>query len=532
MPESRLTFDLRRFLHRRLTAEQAREEIARRLRQRERAFLRLMQRTVYGRARSPYRALLRHVGITHADLSRWVARDGLEATLEQLFDAGVHVTADEFKGRVPIRRPGLELPVAARDFDNPLIAALYEVKTSGSSGPATPVSIDFRLLAHEAAYLHHFLEGFVLRARPVAAWRGVPPVASGINMLLRYARLGLRVERWFAQNRLPEGPDTAASIQFTRDLLDASRRLGWPLPAPEYVHQDDAVTIARWLAEQCAAGRPVQLDTNASSGVRVCLAALEHDVDIAGTFFRLGGEPYTPAKAAVIRQAGCQAATHYSTTEASHLGIACAAPEHVDEVHLLTDKFAVLQHGMPDPGTGAGPASTARGPGAGGGALLFTTLLPSAPRIMLNVDSGDYGEVRRRDCGCPLGALGLDLHLSQLRSHEKFTSEGLSYLRGDLTPLVEQVLPGRFGGHSADYQLVEVETGGMPYVEVVVSPRVGPIDEAAVARTVYDWLRARPGEQLLADFWEDARTVRVSRRAPYATSSAKVLPLHRMRDEG
>ncbi len=526
MPASRLTFDLRRFLHRRLTAEQAREEIARRLRQRERAFLRLMQRAVYGNPHSPYRVLLRHVGITPTDLSRWVARDGLEATLEQLFDAGVYVTPGEFKGRDPIRRPGLELPVAARDFDNPLIAGDYEAKTSGSSSPATPVSIDFRLLAHEAAYLHCFLEGFDLRARPVAAWRGVPPISSGINMLLRYARLGLRVERWFAQNRLPEGPETAASIQLTRDLLDASRRLGWPLPAPEYVHQDDAVAIARWLAEQRAAGRPAQLDTNASSGVRVCLAALEHDVDISGTFFRLGGEPYTPAKAAVIRQAGCQAATHYSTTEASHLGIACAAPEHVDDVHLLTDKFAVLQHGMPDTGTASGPASTARSPGAR--ALLFTTLLPSAPRIMLNVDSGDYGEVRRRDCGCPLGALGLDLHVSQLRSYEKVTSEGLSYLRGDLTPLVEQVLPGRFGGHSADYQLVEVETEGMPFVEVVVSPRVGPIEEAAVARAVYEWLRARPGEQLLADFWQDARTVRVARRAPYATSSAKVLPLHRL----
>ena len=31
----------------------------------------------------------------------------------------------------------------------------------------------------------------------------------------------------------------------------------------------------------------------------------------------------------------------------------------------------------------------------------------------------------------------------------------------------------------------------------------------------------------MADFWHDANTVRVVRRAPYATSAAKVLPLHR-----
>ena len=112
-------------------------------------------------------------------------------------------------------------------------------------------------------------------------------------MVLSYAKVGLKVERWFAQNKLPETPDAAASIHFTRDVLDAARSLGWPLPEPEYVHQDDAGTIGRWLADCRAAGRPAQLDTNASSGVRICLAALDHGLDISGSFFRLGGEPYT-----------------------------------------------------------------------------------------------------------------------------------------------------------------------------------------------------------------------------------------------
>jgi hypothetical protein len=159
---------------------------------------------------------------------------------------------------------------------------------------------------------------------------------------------------------------------------------------------------------------------------------------------------------------------------------------------------------------------------------MITTLLPSVSKIMLNVDSGDCGEIRRRHCGCPMGALGLDLHASHLRSYEKLTSEGLSYLRADLTALVEQILPQRFGGHASDYQLVEIEDGGMPFVEIVVNPRVGTIDGAAVAAAVYDWLRSRPDEQLMADFWQDANTLRVVRRPPYATGAAKVLPLHRM----
>jgi len=513
-----ITSDLGRFLRYPLTLEQAGAAVRRRLRQRERSFLRLMQHAVYGNPHSPYRALLQHVGIAVGDLTQLVARDGLEATLGRLYEAGVHVTPEEFKGRRPIRRPGLELSINPHDFDNPLAAGHFEGRTGGSHGPALPVPVDFRRFAHEASSLHAFLEGFGLRERPVAAWRGVPPVVSGIKMILSYAKVGLKVERWFAQNKLPETPDTAASIQFTRDVLDAARSLGWPLPEPEYVHQDDAVTIARWLADCRAAGRPAQLDTNSSSGVRVCLAAFDHGLDISESFFRLGGEPYTEAKAAVIHRAGCRAANHYSLTEAGRIGVACAAPEHVDEVHLLTDKFAVLQRAAPNDPAGSSEQD---------GALLLTTLLPSVGKIMLNVDSGDCGEIRRRDCGCPLGALGLGLHAWHLRSFERITSEGLSYLRGDLVPLVEQILPERFGGNATDYQLVEVEDGGLPFIEIVVSPRVGPVEVAALSGAVYDWLRTRPGEQLMADFWQDANTVRVVRRAPYTTSAAKVLPLHR-----
>ena len=123
---------------------------------------------------------------------------------------------------------------------------------------------------------------------------------------------------------------------------------------------------------------------------------------------------------------------------------------------------------------------------------------------------------------------GLNLHAWHLRSYERLTSEGLSYLRGDLIPLVEEILPERFGGNPSDYQLVEIEDGGMPFVELIVSPRVGPIEAATVTGAVYEWLQARPGEELMADFWRDANTVRVVRRAPYTTGSGKVLPLRRM----
>src|SRR5262249_2932065 len=154
---------------------------------------------------------------------------------------------EEFKGRRPIRRTGLELATDPHAFNNPLVVGHFEARTSGSTGSAIPVPIDLRMVTYEAASVHGFIEGFGLQASPVACWRGVPPVASGIKMLLRYAKVGLPIQRWFSQNKLSDASDTAASRQFIRDVLDAARSLGWPLPEPQYVHQDNAVVIARWL---------------------------------------------------------------------------------------------------------------------------------------------------------------------------------------------------------------------------------------------------------------------------------------------
>jgi hypothetical protein len=72
-----------------------------------------------------------------------VQRDGLEAALSRLHDAGVYVTLEEFKGRAPICRPGLEFEVSERDFDNPLLTAHYEGLTGGSRGGGSRVAIDF-----------------------------------------------------------------------------------------------------------------------------------------------------------------------------------------------------------------------------------------------------------------------------------------------------------------------------------------------------------------------------------------------------
>jgi hypothetical protein len=148
---------------------------------------------------------------------------------------------------------------------------------------------------------------------------------------------------------------------------------------------------------------------------------------------------------------------------------------------------------------------------------------------MINVDCGDYSAVTTRSCGCLFDRLGYTTHLHTVRSYDKLTGEGMNFLGDDLHRLIEEVLPAHFGGSPMDYQLVETESddGGLPRVQIVVSPAVGQVSEAELVATVVTFLNKVPGAS--GDFgrrWQEAGTLRVARREPYATGATKVLPLH------
>jgi hypothetical protein len=161
------------------------------------------------------------------------------------------------------------------------------------------------------------------------------------------------------------------------------------------------------------------------------------------------------------------------------------------------------------------------------GALFFTTLLPSAPKLMINVETDDYAVIEDRECGCPIGELGYGRHLHTIRSYEKLTSEGVTMRGSDVLTLLEHTLPGRFGGSAGDYQIVEDKDEALPRLAVVVSPRVGPVDERAVVELVLSTLAAGgPRAEEVSQMWRGAGTLHVERRVPYATRSSKVLPIH------
>ncbi|MBZ5537312.1 MAG: hypothetical protein LAO31_15260 [Acidobacteriia bacterium] len=510
---------LRRFLRQPLTLEDCRRRILHQLQDRNESFLRIVERGIYGNPRSPYAKLLKHAGIDFTTVAALVRREGLEATLDRLYDAGVYVTFEEFKGRRPVHRSGLNFTVRPADFDNPLLARDYEMRTGGSRGVGTRIIVDFDLLTHEAAYHCLSIECLGLAGRPVAIWYGVPPVVSGLKHLLRSAKIDQRIERWFSLSPLVVRPKTLKYFVFTKYALYGSRLFGKPLPNPEYTPLENAHEVALWLAAKSREGSPAELHTNPSSGVRVCLVAKEHGLDISGTFFRFNSEPYTPGKAKIVAESGSRAAAQYSMGEIGNIGMACGTSAALDDIHLLTDKLAVIQREKQIQN------STVRVD-----ALLYTTLLPSCPKLLLNVESDDYGKVERRKCNCLWGDLGFEQHIENIRSYDKLTSEGMTFFGSELISLVEDVLPSRFGGHATDYQFLEEEEDGLPRVNIVVSPRAGAIDEERLILTILDRLGSSLVlKSMMAERWREGRTLRVIRREPFASGAAKILPLHILR---
>ena len=208
----------------------------------------------------------------------------------------------------------------------------------------------------------------------------------------------------------------------------------------------------------------------------------------------------------------------YAIAEVGIIGFGCAGQTVApDDIHLLKDLHAVIQYQRETPFTGV-PVD----------AFLFTSLLSKAPKMLLNVESGDYGVIEARQCGCKVGELGLTDHLYNMRSFDKLTGEGMSFVGTDLLRIIEEVLPAKFGGSSIDYQMVEEEDKkGHTWLSIFVSPEVGEIDEAELVQTVVSELsKGKDTQRMMAEIWSQADMLRVKRMRPLVTAVSKLLPLH------
>jgi hypothetical protein len=512
---ARLPRALRRYLRSTTSAEEARRIVADRLRRRPEIFLAFIERCIYGVPASPYRSLLAMAGCEAGDLERLVARDGVEGALDQLRGAGVYVTYEEFKGRREIVRGSTTLPVQPAHFDNPFARRDVSARTGGSTGLASPVPLGLDYFAARAPHQALFQSAYGLEGVPTAYWLSILP-GSGFQFIMQRTDLRQPLHRWFSMAGWRDSDRWLRYGLATVYILAWMRVFGARVPFPDVVRLDDAIVVTRWMFETVRARGGCLLHTNPSHALRVAVAAQEAGIDLTGATVRIGGEPTTEAKRAAIERAGLRVAPAYGMTETSTSALGCTAPVAADDLHLLSDAFALITHPVRVAALGLTVP-----------AFHLTTLHDTTPKVMVNVQIDDYGTVEQRSCGCPFEQFGFTTHVHGIRSYSKLVGEGITLIGNDVQHILEHVLPARHGGSALDYQLVEEEDEqGFTRAWLVIHPRVAIADEAAVVATVLDGLRsASPMTDAARMVWQEAHTLRVRRAEPTWTAAGKMLPL-------
>lgn len=512
-----LPFAMRRFLQHPLTLDDAKRIVVERLQRREENFLRLVAKSIYGYPRSPYLALLKLAGCELGDVRALVNNQGVEGTLRLLRQEGVYVTFEEFKGRKPLVRNGKNIPVQPRDFDNPFAQRHFMVESGGSTGSGTHVGANLDYLAENAAHLSLLLDAHHVRGIPTAV--GVPILpGGGISFILQRSFICESTQRWYS---LIGWRDTKRWLKYdlaTLYLLFWSNVFGAGVPLPTTIKPTEADKIARWMYETLQREGRCLLFTSASLALRTCIAAEQAGLDLTGAVMRVVGEPVTAAKVAAMQRVGVRVFSGYGMIEAGGIGLGCAQPIGADDVHLGHDTFALITHPHHVESTDLTVP-----------AFNLTTLMETAPKVMLNFQCDDYGIVEERSCGCPLDTYGFTTHLREIRSYSKMLGEAVTLIGNEMLRILEDVLPACFGGTPLDYQLLEAEDEhGLTRLYLVIHPRIQIQDEQAVIGAVLDGMRASsPTADAARAMWQHAQTIRIKRAEPQITARGKFSPLRK-----
>jgi hypothetical protein len=512
---ARFARDLPRFLAAQDTAEGGRALLAERLATREERFLDLAERAVYGYPASPYLPLLRAAGCELGDLRRLVGERGLEGALDELRGAGVRIRFEQFKGREPLVVAGQELEGGADRFLSPLACRHLETLSSGSTGARTrnPVALAHKAARGAVALAVKQAQGIL--DLPRARVGGMLPESSGFGGALAGGRGARVADRWFTPVLSPPRR-TELRFRLAHHFVVAVARLhGVRVPKPEPLPIAEALRVAEWAATTLAERGRCVVHATPSMCLRIALAARRAGLDLTGLTFTAGGEPLTPAKAQAITASGARIFANYNMTEVGAIGVFCTRPVGVNDQHLMTDQLAVVQ-------------APRRVGEVEVDALLVTSLMATSPRVLLNVETDDYGVLETRRCGCPLDDLSLHTHVRDVRSFKKLTAEGVTLIGSEMEHVLERVLPERFGGSALDYQLAEEEDNdGFTRIAIRVAPAVGEINDGALLATVLSALeRASISADLAVRLWNHTGALRVVRAAPIVGARGKLLPLH------
>jgi len=457
-------------------------------------------------------------GCEFGDFSSSVLSIGIEPTLQKLQSEGVYVTNDEFKCKQPIVRGAVVVECREEDFNNPFLTSGIQARTGGSRSRGTTTTISLERADYVAHCQAVALSAHGLSERPTLLWMPALPSAAGLVLMLQLGKLRTPPKAWFSPVASSAVKPSFSKRMATLYLVHASRVIGVRIPAPEYVGTERAGDVVRCLETILEEGRGCVIWCTPSSAVAASRAAVAAGTRLDGVTFISGSEPLTPAKARQIRSAGANVVNLYASTDVGTIGYGCAgATTACDDIHILEGSQAVIQHERITP-FGGGVVKS----------LLFSSLYDRAAKILLNVESGDYGVLERRECGCLFGELGFRQHLHTIRSFDKLTGQGMTFVGTDMVRIIEEALPERLGGVSTDYQMVEREDAeGQTRMELFISPDVGAVDEMLAVDLVLTALsQGSDTNRMMAAVWRERRVLKVRRERPQLTSGGKLLSLH------
>jgi len=495
---------------------EASEVLSIRLNNRKTDFLDLVRRAIFSQPQNPYRKLLKNAGCSYEDLCHSVERQGLEETLLSLYREGVFLTVNEFKGRIQVKRGQTVVDVNPSLLKNPHSSQHIQAQSSGSSGRSVPVLINLDYVRDRAVNHRLALESREGRDWIHAVW-GIPG-NTDIVRILELCAMGKTPKCWFSQVdfRSPElHPRYRWSARVMRWI---GRTWGVRIPAPKFVPLEDPSPIIEWAIKARLRGQTPHIITWASPAVRICVKAMELGASLSGVRFSIGGEPVTRSKMETIHRSGATAVPRFMAMECGYVAYGCLHPTEPDDLHLFDDMHAVIQAENRAPGI--------ENPIPPGG-LLLSSLRPTAPFVLLNVSLGDQAQQATGQCGCSLEKLGWNKRIRQVRSFERVTTGGMTFLHQDIIDVMERILPGQFGGSMFDYQLVEEESPeGEPKLKIRVNPSLGPLDSQRIKNAFLQGVGSGSGaERAMSLQWKRSGFLAVERAVPEIGPSGKLMPL-------
>jgi hypothetical protein len=483
-------------------------EIQKNIRQREVNFLYLLQSAILSNPNHPIKKLLDWAGIGYEEIRARLERSGLEETLQELYSQGVYLTHDEFKGKQEVRRGALTFSVASADLANPLYLATMEASSSGSRGNPTITRRSLEYQAYRELQETVFLNALELKERAQLATTAALPATGGLRRLITHARYGNPVAAW-----MPLRP-VFHYRALTCMMLSQIRAMGISAPFPTYLPEDNYTPIAEWIAAQKKQGKRVLVTGNVSPAVRVVAAANDLGLDLSDTRFVVGGEAITAAKVSIVEKAGARIHARYTISELGPVGFGCTQMQG-NCVHVSRDALAVIARERFAPLTDTKVQS-----------LLFTTLLPFAPTVAINLEMDDAGEIGTANCGCELMHAGFTQKIDHIYSYGKLTGYGTSLMAEDMLSILEVSLPKRFGGVPSDYQLIEQEAGKHTAIELRVHPRLGVTSETEVQDFFMRELQRIWSGSSTGRTWSQSGSFSVRFAPPIQTNGKKIHPLH------